>query len=179
MNSFQKPVTMKTVGEVREYLASRNIDLPLAEMGDHAAMSNPIELFGRTLPNRWSILPMEGWDCERDGAPSAFTERRWLHFAESGASLLCGTEAGAVMHEGRSNPRQLLVSRASLPRLRELVAAMRRRHAELYGTADGLSIGLQLTHSGRYAHPNESARIESRVAYDHPLLARKFRSLTT
>ena len=174
MDTFRKPVTMKTVGEARAYLASKNIDLPLAEMGDHAAMSRPVELFGQTLPNRWAILPMEGWDCGRDGAPSEFTRRRWLRFAESGAALLCGTEAGAVMHEGRSNPRQLLVSRDTLPALREIVAAMRRRHTELYGADAGFSIGLQLTHSGRYAHPNESARLESRVAYDHPLLARKF-----
>jgi 2,4-dienoyl-CoA reductase-like NADH-dependent reductase (Old Yellow Enzyme family) len=37
-----------------------------------------------------------------------------------------------------------------------------------------LLIGLQLTHSGRFARPNDKKTLEPRIAYRHPLLDRKF-----
>ncbi len=174
MDTYRKAGSFRSVAELREYLAANNIDIPLAEEAEHAAMAQPATLFGRTLPNRWALLPMEGWDCTAGGAPSELTLRRWTHFGESGAALICGTEAGAVMHEGRSNPRQLLVARENLPELKAAVAAMRKAHAERYGTAGDFLVGLQLTHSGRFAHPNRDDRLESAVAWTHPLLDRKF-----
>ena len=42
------------------------------------------------------------------------------------------------------------------------------------GSDDGLLIGLQLTHSGRFCKPNDDARMEPRVLYHHPLLDGKF-----
>jgi 2,4-dienoyl-CoA reductase-like NADH-dependent reductase (Old Yellow Enzyme family) len=174
MDTYRKAGTFRSVAELREYLASNDIDIPLAEETEHAAMAQSAELFGCTLPNRWALLPMEGWDCTAKGAPSELTVRRWTHFGESGAALICGTEAGAVMHEGRSNPRQLLVTRENLPELKAAVAAMRKAHAERYGTAGDFLVGLQLTHSGRFAHPNRDDKLESAVAWTHPLLDRKF-----
>ncbi len=174
MDTYRKAGTFRSVAELREYLAANNIDIPLAEEAEHAAMAQPAELFGRTLPNRWALLPMEGWDCTAGGAPSELTLRRWTHFGESGAALICGTEAGAVMHEGRSNPRQLLVTRENITELKAAVAAMRKAHAGRYGTAGDFLVGLQLTHSGRFAHPNRDDKLESAVAWTHPLLDRKF-----
>ncbi len=174
MDTYRKAGTFRSVAELREYLATNNIDIPLADEVEHTAMAQPAALFGRTLPNRWALLPMEGWDCTASGAPSELTLRRWTHFGESGAALVCGTEAGAVMHAGRSNPRQLLVTRENLPELKAAVTAMRKAHAERYGTAGDFLVGLQLTHSGRFAHPNRDDRLESAVAWTHPLLDRKF-----
>ncbi|MBQ6245612.1 MAG: NADH:flavin oxidoreductase, partial [Kiritimatiellae bacterium] len=174
MDTYKKAGTFRSVAELREYLAANNIDIPLAEEAEHSAMARPAELFGHTLPNRWALLPMEGWDCTAGGAPSDLTVRRWTHFGESGAALICGTEAGAVMHAGRSNPRQLLVTRENLPELKAAVAAMRKAHAERFGTAGDFLVGLQLTHSGRFAHPNRDDRLESAVAWTNPLLDRKF-----
>ena len=174
MDTYRKAGSFRSVAELREYLATNDIDIPLADEAEHAAMAQPAALFGRTLPNRWALLPMEGWDCTAGGAPSELTLRRWTHFGESGAALVCGTEAGAVMHGGRSNPRQLLVTRENLPVLKAGVAAMRKAHAERFGTSDDFLVGLQLTHSGRVAHPNRDDRLESAVAWTHPLLDRKF-----
>ena len=174
MNAFRKAGTFQSVAELRAYLGERGIDLPLADSGVRAAMAAGIDVMGRRLPNRWAILPMEGWDCTPAGAPSELTRRRWLGFANSGAALVAGTEAGAVMHEGRSNPSQLLLSKENLPALREAVAAMRKTHAARFGTAGDFAIGIQLTHSGRFAHPNRADRLESVAAYNHPLLDRKF-----
>ena len=38
----------------------------------------------------------------------------------------------------------------------------------------GLTIGLQLTHSGRFCKPNDNTKFESVIAYNHPILDRKF-----
>lgn len=119
---------------------------------------------------------MEGWDCLPDGSPSELTRRRWLHFAESGAKLLFGCEACAVMESGKSNTRQLMITPGTMPKLKALCSEMRQRHAEKFGTADDLYIGLQLTHSGRYSHPHDDAKLESVTAYCHPLLDEKFRN---
>jgi len=169
--------SFKTVAAFREYLKQEGIRIGLAETvpGDGtAALAQPITAFGRTLGNRWAILPMEGWDCQANGAPSDYTRRRWLRFATSGAKLLYGTEACAVMHSGRSNPNQLMLDDATAPALRDILRDMRTAHREVFGQDDDLAIGLQLTHSGRFAHPNDSHRLESVTAYSNPLLDKKF-----
>ena len=52
---------------------------------------------------------------------------------------------------------------------------MRREHILTTGSDDGLVIGLQLTHSGRYCRPNEHTRPEPRILYHHPLLDRRLK----
>ena len=168
--NYRKVAEFTNLKEFQNYLAEENINIGFAEGTD--CMKQSIELYGKKLDNRWAILPMEGWDCDADGVPTEYTLRRWNNFADSGASLLAGVEAAAVMHEGRSNPRQLMVSEKSFPVLAESVKNMRKLRKDKYG-ADAV-IGLQLTHSGRYAHPNEDAKLESRTAYSHPLLDKKF-----
>jgi 2,4-dienoyl-CoA reductase-like NADH-dependent reductase (Old Yellow Enzyme family) len=46
-------------------------------------------------------------------------------------------------------------------------------HQEQFGRTDDLLLGLQLTHSGRFARPN-SKQLEPRVLYRHPLLDQRF-----
>ena len=168
--NYRKVAEFADLKDFQNYLAEENINIGFASGTE--AMKQPIELYGKKLDNRWAILPMEGWDCDADGVPTEYTLRRWNNFADSGASLLAGVEAAAVMHEGRSNPRQLMVSGKSFPVLAESVKNMRKIRKDKYGSE--AVIGLQLTHSGRYAHPNEDARLESRTAYSHPLLDKKF-----
>jgi len=173
-DKYPKVASFRTLEAFREYLASEKIDIGF-ENEPGPALGQPCTVLnGRVAGNRWAILPMEGWDCEADGSPSEFTRRRWLRFARSGAKLLYGTEAAAVMHSGRSNPNQLMISGRTAPQLKAICAEMRQTHREQFGTADDLIIGLQLTHSGRYSHPNEAARLESVTAYAHPWLDKKF-----
>ena len=174
---YPKVASFKTLEEFRNYLRNENIKIGFADeirSDGSAALAQTAQCFGRTVGNRWAILPMEGWDCEADGTPGEFTRRRWLRFAGSGAKLLYGTEAAAVMHEARSNPRQLTAQGHTLEALKKLCAEMRQVHREKFGTDDDLVIGLQLTHSGRYAHPNQPHIREAKTAYAHPLLDKKF-----
>jgi 2,4-dienoyl-CoA reductase-like NADH-dependent reductase (Old Yellow Enzyme family) len=164
--------SLKTAESFRGHLAELGITLPFDEAVEHgpaAPLAQPIEADGLRVGNRFCILPMEGWDGTQDGRPSDLTRRRWMHFGQSGAKLIWGCEAVAVRPDGRANPNQLVISEetvADLASLREgLVAAHRERH----GSTDGLVVGLQLTHSGRYARPTRQGPAP-RVAYRHPVL---------
>ncbi|MDD3153590.1 MAG: hypothetical protein PHS41_01890 [Victivallaceae bacterium] len=173
MSEYFKVTSCKTLDAFRGELEKAKIDIGLAEGTQHLA--SPIQCAGHRFANRWAILPMEGWDCMADGTPGEFTRRRWLHFAQSGAKLLFGTEAAAVIHSGRSNPRQLMIADHTMPALRELVTQMRATHRNQFGSDSGeLVIGLQLTHSGRFSHPNEAMKLEPKTAYAHVLLDEKF-----
>jgi 2,4-dienoyl-CoA reductase-like NADH-dependent reductase (Old Yellow Enzyme family) len=124
--------------------------------------------------NRFCVLPMEGWDGTPEGEPSELTRRRWRNFGASGAKLIWGGEAVAVRRDGRANPNQLVIGERTIGALaalrRELVSA----HVERFGSDRDLLVGLQLTHSGRYARPHAGGRAEPLVAYRHPVLDRRF-----
>ena len=119
---------------------------------------------------------MEGWDGTRDGEPSDLTRRRWRNFGISGAKLMWGGEAVAIRHDGRANPNQLMLTpatQASIAGLRdELVSA----HRERFGAnADSdLYLGLQITHSGRFARPDVWDKSAPLAACHHPILDKRF-----
>ena len=119
---------------------------------------------------------MEGWDGTPEGEPSDLTTRRWRNFGASGAKLVWGGEAVAVRADGRANPNQLLLVDATRDAIARLREALVSAHRERFGpTADrDLFVGLQLTHSGRFARPHAKHRPEPLAAYSHPLLDRRF-----
>src|SRR2546422_6300680 len=177
--TYPRIAALKTAEAFRAHLRASGIPL---EFDDHLAtpaespLARPIEIDGVRVGNRFCILPMEGWDGTTDGEPSDLTRRRWRHFGISGAKLIWGGEAVAVRHDGRANPNQLLITpgtQASIASLREELIAS---HRERFGSnADGdLYVGLQLTHSGRYARPNVYDRPEPLAAATHPLLDQRF-----
>src|SRR5262249_11783365 len=140
---------------------------------DNSPLNQPLAIGGFQVGNRWCIHPMEGWDANLDGSPSEYTLRRWRHFGLSGAKIIWGGEAAAVVPEGRANPRQTLATpdnRAGLAALRDETL---RAHESQFGDASDVWIGLQLTHSGRFCRPH-GPRLEPRIAYHHPLLDAKF-----
>ena len=143
--TYRKVAEFKTVEDFSAYLKSENINIglvPEVPADGSAALARKAVCKGRTIGNRWAILPMEGWDCMADGTPSEFTRRRWLNFAASGAKLLYGTEAAAVMHSGRSNPRQLLVADHTADALASICAEMRQAHKDRMrrsGRSSGIS----------------------------------------
>jgi len=143
---------------------------------EQSPLARPFELGGVRVGNRFCVLPMEGWDGTRDGAPSDLTRRRWRHFGESGAKLIWGGEAVAVRHDGRANPNQLVIGERTERGLADLRETLVSAHVETFGAgaADDLYVGLQLTHSGRFSKPNVHERPEPLVAYAHPLLDCRF-----
>ncbi|HEY7314042.1 MAG TPA: NADH:flavin oxidoreductase [Gemmataceae bacterium] len=177
MTSYRRVAQLKTADDFRAHLAALGVDMPFEETlqhGPQSPLAQPCIVDGATIGNRFAVLPMEGWDGTRDGRPSELTRRRWQRFGASGAKLIWGGEAVAVRPDGRANPNQLLLNdetRADLAALREALVA---EHRQRFGRTDDLLVGLQLTHSGRFARPNDKARLEPSILYHHPLLDRKF-----
>ncbi|MBX9789633.1 MAG: NADH:flavin oxidoreductase [Pirellulales bacterium] len=170
---FPKISHLKSIAAFRARLAALGLELPSDDAPLSAAegspLAAPLNVASRVIGNRWCIQPMEGWDCQLDGAPSELTLRRWRHFGSSGAKLIWGGEAAAVRHDGRANPNQLLATADHRAGLATLLTELRDAHQLAYRRTDDLLVGLQLTHSGRYARPN-GTRLEPRIAYHHPLL---------
>jgi len=168
--------SVRDVAHFKEHLDALRLTIPCDPellRGTESPLAQPIVREGLKIGNRFAIQPMEGWDGTSDGNPSEHTVRRWQRFGRSGAKLIWGGEAVAVCQEGRANPNQLLAAphtRAGLERLR---AALIAEHRQVSGSDEGLLIGLQLTHSGRYSCPNQKGRPEPRILYRHPILDRR------
>lgn len=175
MNSYPRLAQLKTAAEFRAHVARLGIELPWEENLDVSVLAQPLRLpDGFVVGNRFCAQPMEGWDGTRDGKPTELVVRRWRRFGASGAKLIWGGEAVAVRHDGRANPNQLLINEENLAALAELRRALVESHREKFGRADDLLVGLQLTHSGRFARPNDKAQLEPRILYHHPILDRRW-----
>jgi NADPH2 dehydrogenase len=170
---IKTPGQFKTLEDFEQRWAELAPDLGFDRelLGSAGPLGQPMEVHGRTIGNRWAIHPMEGWDGTAEGMPSEDTLRRWQRFGLSGAKLIWGGEAVAVTADGRANPHQLFVnpeveSEAGLTQLR---TALLDAHVGEGMSTDDLYMGLQLTHSGRYARPSSEGP-KPRVGYRHPVL---------
>src|SRR5215467_8735319 len=168
--------SVKDVSHFEEQLRSLRLTIPCDRapiQGNESPLRQPL-LKGRIrIGNRITAHPMEGWDGTADGNPSELTLRRWQRFGRSGAKLIWGGEAVAVRHDGRANPNQLLISphtEGGLARLRETLID---EHRNVTGSADGLLIGLQLTHSGRFSRPDSYHHAAPCIVHRHPILDRR------
>lgn len=177
--SYPKIAQLKTVAAFRARLQELGLDLPVDDEVLSAAQGSPLAQPARVgdfaVGNRWCIHPMEGWDANRDGSPSPHMLRRWQNFGRSGAKLIWGGEAAAVRPDGRANPNQLLAAESNRRGLTALLYALTDAHREAFGSLDGLVVGLQLTHSGRFCKPDDHHKMAPRIAYHHPLLDAKFK----
>ena len=122
-------------------------------------LNSPFKIGTYTLANRVVFQPMEGCDCREDGMPSELTVEKYIKAARSGAALVW-FEANAVCPEGRTNPRQMMLTADNLPQFKALLDDMRRIAFEECGIRPVFI--LQLTHSGRQS-------IVPMIAYRHPL----------
>ena len=157
---------LDTVEAFREHCVSSGVDIPIDDTVEAGgALAAPATFNDGaaatiTAPNRFAVLPMEGWDGTTDGRPTDLVRRRWQRFGASGCGLVWG-EATAVRADGRANPNQLILDHRTV----EEIAALRSLLDPSQVT------GLQLTHSGRWSRP-EGAPLP-RTAYEHPWLDRR------
>ena len=153
----------KTLEDLLEKEEELGIRLPFAK--DTSALTEPLTIGGRILPNRMGIAPMEGADAEPDGSPSDYTARRYTAEAAGGAALIW-FEAISIVEEGRSSRTQLLLTEQNLERFRRLTDAVKEAGIRAGGTAPYLV--MQANHSGRYSNPEN--RPAPMIAYRHPEL---------
>ena len=168
--------TVKQVERFQAHAASLGVHIPCDRellTGKSSPLRLPLNRGGVRIGNRIVVQPMEGWDGAADGNPSELTKERWRKFGGSGAKLIWGGEAVAVSHEGRANPNQLVIAAHTQKGLSELRRILIEEHHRTTGSEDGLVIGLQLTHSGRYCRPNRHTELEPRILYHHPILDKR------
>ena len=155
---YKSPGKHRSVEAFREHFRSLAPELDCDDeiLAPDGPLQCPIEVDGHVLANRFVTHPMEGWDGTADGRPTDLTRRRWRNFGRSGAKLIWGGEAFAVQEDGRANPHQLYRN-PSVDIVGDLTALrheIREGHAEIGESPEELWMGLQLTHSGRYACPD-------------------------
>jgi NADPH2 dehydrogenase len=170
--------TLRDVEHLQEHVRSLGLEIPCDReliSGAGSPLAQPLERSGIFIGNRVAIQPMEGWDGTRDGSPSELTIRRWQRFGGSGAKLIWGGEAVAVTAEGRANPHQLIAAEHTRTGLAGLRNVLIEEHVRTTGSREGLLIGMQLTHSGRFCRPNAHDRPEPRILYHHPILDRRMK----
>ncbi|MFN8531811.1 MAG: NADH:flavin oxidoreductase [Anaerolineae bacterium] len=175
--SYKRIAQLRTPADFRSHL--QRLGLPLGfdetvEQGHESPLAQPYIVDGLTIGNRFTVLPMEGWDAEPDGQPSDLVRRRWERFGISGAKMIFGGEATAVRHDGRANPHQLVISEATVEQMAALRAHLVTAHEQRYGETNDLVVGLQLTHSGRFSRPNDKKRLEPQILYHHPALEKRY-----
>ncbi|MBE6781957.1 MAG: NADH:flavin oxidoreductase [Ruminococcaceae bacterium] len=122
-------------------------------------IKKPLKIDQWEIPNRVVLQPMEGCDCNLDGSPSELTIAKYVRAAKSGAGLIW-FEANAVCPEGRTNPRQMMLTEDNLPEFKALVKDLKKMAKEECGIEP--IFVLQLTHSGRQS-------IVPMIAYRHPI----------
>jgi len=135
---------VKTPEEFADLLRRHGMDLPVD--GSMAELKKPLELGGKTIPNRICFQPLEGYDSRADGSPSDLVYRRYRRFARSGAGLIW-FESAAVAEDGKSNPHQMMLTPGRIGDFAALLAEMDRISLEESGFRQYKV--LQLTHSGR------------------------------
>ena len=176
VSSIARLGSMHSAARFREHCAALGLGIPCDDEllgGSNSPLAQPMTNNGIRIGNRIAVHPMEGWDGTTDGQPTDKTVRRWQRFGQSGAKLIWGGEAVAVCQAGRASPNQLMAAahmQSGLAKLREVLIAA---HRQTTGSTDGLVIGLQLTHSGRFSRPNAKDRPEPRILYRHPILDRR------
>jgi 2,4-dienoyl-CoA reductase-like NADH-dependent reductase (Old Yellow Enzyme family) len=163
---YPRIAALKSYEQFTERLGALGLELPCdstLQAADQSPLAVPLKHERGIIGNRFCILPMEGWDGTPDGKPTDLTRRRWQHFGISGAKWIWGGEAVAVRHDGRANPNQLMLSEQNVSEIESLRVGLVDSHRAEFGRDDDLFVGLQLTHSGRFARPNDKRRAEPRT----------------
>jgi hypothetical protein len=166
-----QPVTdrfrFKTAEELQ--LKAEELGLALPFRADIGVLLQPIAVSGRVVPNRIVAQPMEGCDGGLTGAPGDLTRRRYLRIARGGSGVIW-FEATSALAEARANPRQLWLTRDTLPAFRDLVHEARGAARDRFGPAHRPYLVVQLTHSGRFSRTAPPG--QRKVACANPFLDR-------
>ena len=107
---YPRVSSFKSAEAFRSHLASIGVQMGCDDevmKAPESPLADDYTLGALTVGNRFCIQPMEGWDGTENGEPTDLTRRRWRNFGLSGAKLIWGGEAFAVVPEGRANPNQL------------------------------------------------------------------------
>ncbi|MCK5821303.1 MAG: hypothetical protein KAH17_05440 [Bacteroidales bacterium] len=140
----------KSAEELKSNARDLGFQLPWSD--DFSNLFDSFQFGKLTVPNKFVVHPMEGFDSNPDGSPGDLTRRRYRRYAQGGSGLIW-IEATSVTPDGRSNPAQLFINAKNQSEFSGLIDAI-HNDSKLYGSQAGeVKTVIQLTHSGRYAKP--------------------------
>lgn len=145
-----EPFSYRSLTELKNKINELNLTIPINS--DVENLKQGVKLKNLFIPNRLSIQPMEGFDAKLDGKPSKLTYRRYERYAKGGAGLIW-FEATAISENCRSNQHQLILSRNTYSKFKELISFVREisnNTLKELGFKNNCILILQLNHSGRY-----------------------------
>lgn len=140
----------KSLDEIQRQAQALGTDLRFSP--DLSPLARPVQVGGRTAPNSFAVLPMEGCDSNPDGSPSELVVRRYVRFAAGGSGLLWW-EACAVAGEGRANELSMMLTKENVGAFAGLLDTVQKAAVRANGAGHRPLHILQLTHSGRYSRP--------------------------
>jgi 2,4-dienoyl-CoA reductase (NADPH2) len=143
-----EPFRYRDAQELLNKAAELGVSLPFQD--SIAPLFEAVAIGRRKISNRIAVHPMEGLDGQPSGAPGELTFRRYERYARGGSGLIW-FEACSVTASGRSNPRQLRLTRETLSAFQQLLTETRRAATSGLGPAHEPYLVLQLTHSGRFS----------------------------
>lgn len=158
---------MNSVEDFSRILGADGLDFPVSQ--DLSVLAQPFELYGKTVPNRLGIQPLEGFDGLPSGAPSDLIFRRYHRYASGGAGLIW-YESIAISDDGRCNPLQMVINEETVGEIGRLIRESDQAAWESMGHKP-YNV-LQLTHSGRRSNnknwePTPLAVCENPYMDDH------------
>jgi 2,4-dienoyl-CoA reductase-like NADH-dependent reductase (Old Yellow Enzyme family) len=162
------PDALPSVAALRTRLRDLEISFPLADIpfaGGTSTLAGALTAGGVRLSNRLVVIPGLIWDGTAEGDPTTTTRERWERLARLGPGCLIGANI-AVSDSGRAHARQLL---PNLRGLSTLVTAARAAHKEHWGDSRTLTLGIQVSHAGRWS-VSADGRPCPLPAFSHPLL---------
>jgi NADPH-dependent glutamate synthase beta subunit-like oxidoreductase/2,4-dienoyl-CoA reductase-like NADH-dependent reductase (Old Yellow Enzyme family) len=142
---------LKTLDDLKKKMEEMSLSFPLSE--DFSVMYEKVKIGKHTLPNRFAVHPMEGFDSTPNGAPGELSFRRYKRYAEGGSGLVW-YEATAVLNECRTNPGQFWLHKETLPVFKKLTQESLKAAQNAFGVEHRPLSILQITHSGRYSKKN-------------------------
>jgi len=125
--SYHEVFDLKNLDELKRKITDLGLNIPVME--DISILGEKVKVGGKYAPNALAVLPMEGCDANPDGSPSELVERRYLRYAGGGAGLIWW-EACAVVHQGRANPLQKMITKDNVGKLIDELFGMSRNEIE-------------------------------------------------
>ncbi|MBE0461532.1 MAG: hypothetical protein IBX60_07855 [Candidatus Aminicenantes bacterium] len=145
-----EPFSFRSSEELLEKTEKLEVEIPFQD--SISPLFDSIIIGRSKIPNRMVVQPMEGFDANPDGSPGELSFRRYERYAKGGSGLIWH-EATSIIPQGRSNPRQSMITRKNLDSFKRLVENIRRQAYKAFDSKHEVFLVLQLTHSGRFSMP--------------------------
>lgn len=145
-----KKFSYKGLDQLKKDIEENDFMIQVSE--ETGLLKEPIKLGNKVIPNSLVYHPMEGGDSTPDGSPSMMTIRKYERYARGGAGLIW-IEAVSVCEEGRSNGKQLMITKDNINEFIRLKETILSAAKEEFGEDYRPLLIIQLNHSGRYSKP--------------------------